>query len=1388
VVLAALALRPGEVVSAERLADALWGDQPPPTWAKVIHGCVARLRRALAREAIETTRQGYRLVLPIDEVDAQRFERLVQRGRELLTLGEPERAAHVIGEALALWRGRALVELEGWNPGRIEAARLEELRLDAQEVLLDAALRAGRYREVLPEAHARAAEAPLRERRWALLAVAQYQAGRQGEALRTLHRVRTVLATELGVDPGPDLVALEEAILCQDPSLVVDVALPEPSATCPYLGLVPYDVADADAFFGRDADVAACLRRLAAVGVLAVVGPSGCGKSSLVRAGVAAALERDGRRVVVVAPGAHPGDALTTLSASGPAPVLVVDQCEEAVALCDDTDEQAQLFSTLAAHAERGPLVVALRADRLGELSAHLGFARLIEPGVYLLGAMGEADLRAAIQGPAHQAGLLLEPGLVELLVQEVEDEPGALPLLSHALRTTWERREGRTLTVDGYRATGGIRGAVAQSAEALYEQVPADQRPLVRDLLLRLVAPSPDGQPVRNRVPRRTVASDAAHDDVIELLVGARLVTSDDGVVQLAHEALARAWPRLRGWLDDDVEGQRILRHLSGAAETWDAMGRPDSELYRGARLAQALDWRQRVTPDLTSTERAFLDAGQALADAEHRAAENRARHQTRQNRRLRALLAATGLVLVGALVAGFVAVGQRDRAERAGRVATARELAAAANANVEVDPERSILLALAAVEQSRSDEDGSVLPEAEEALHRAVTASRMELRVPGVGGRLDWSPDGTVFVTEGPEDSGMVDIRNARTGESVRSFRGHDGDITDVAFNHDGTRLATTGTDAAARIWDPATGEELHTVQMPVTDTAWAASGPSFSRDGSLFAAAWAEHGVVKVVDLSSGQIVREISSVPGPRDTSFDPTGARLAITSSMVPTGSVVDVASGNEVFSLEGHLLPIFDIAWSPNGESIATTSTDGIAQVFDARTGRQRFAVLGHRGPVYGLDWSPDATRLVTAGSDGPARVWLVTGAGAREMMTLSAQDSRIGITGVAFSPDGTRVMTGDAGITAARVWDVGITGSAELANLPAVPLTTGAVDFTPDGQLVATSAAGSLTVWHAQSFTPVRTLGAPSPSSSAPAAGYAPGYAPSGPDVFSLDVSPDGRLVAVARFDGSVRVWDMQTGRDAFTVDPGPTLAPYMNVSWSPDGDLLAIAANDGRSGRATIVDRSGRRLAVWQEDLGTAISKLTFSPDSEQVITNLVPIGRPDPDEDDGVVVWNWRTGDVVPIIDTRAGITVASPTGRLVATTTLQGTFPYSRETLDVWDPATGQRVATLAGSTGGVTAFAFNADGSRLATGGLDGTVRIWDPSSGEQLVVLRGHYASVVSVAFSPDGSRVASVGVEGVVRVWALDVDDLVDVAEREVTRTLTDQECRRYLHVRDCP
>ncbi len=261
---------------------------------------------------------------------------------------------------------------------------------------------------------------------------------------------------------------MEEAILRQDAGLSSKAAPAVASLVCPYRGLLPYEAQDAESFFGRDADVAACLKRLRDTGVLAVVGPSGTGKSSVVRAGVVAALEREGVKVLLTTPGARPLDSLAPLHVSGPLPVLVVDQAEEAVTLCGDADERTAYFERLGRTAASSSSPFAL----IGSVTcrAYPAFARLLDRGFYLLAAMSEDDLRAAIEGPARHAGLRLEPGLVDLLVREVEGEPGALPMLSHVLRQTWEHREGSTLTVEGYRLTGGIRNAVAQSAEHLYE------------------------------------------------------------------------------------------------------------------------------------------------------------------------------------------------------------------------------------------------------------------------------------------------------------------------------------------------------------------------------------------------------------------------------------------------------------------------------------------------------------------------------------------------------------------------------------------------------------------------------------------------------------------------------------------------------------------------------------------------------------------------------------------------------------------------------------------------------------------------------------------------------------------------------------------------------
>ncbi len=853
-VLAALTAAGDEALAADQLAEAVWGNEPPASWHKNLQTCVVRLRKALGPDAITTTGHGYRLTLPADAVDARQFETLANRGHELLALGEPDRAAYALSQALALWRGRPYGELEEWEPGSLEAARLTELRLDAQEWWLEASLAAGHHRDVLAQAQALANAAPLRERRWELLALAQYRAGRQGEALATIAGVRRRLVDELGVDPGPDLDQLERAILRQDPALDTAEARARPSEACPYLGLMPYDVDDTESFFGRDRDIRACLERLEHEGVLAVLGPSGSGKSSLVRAGIVATLARTGRHSDVITPGRHPVGALPPPKPTGKPRLLVVDQAEELFSLCTDPAERERFAQLLADHASGAPLVLVLRADRMGDVSAHPRLARLVERGLYVLAAMTPDELREAIEGPARQAGLIIEPGLVDLLVNEVENEPGALPLLSHALRETWLRREGRTLTVAGYQGSGGIRGAVAQSAEQLYDDLEPGQRKALHDLLLRLVSPGQQGEPVRARVPRRQVVAAPDQDQLVDRLVKTRLVTSDDGVLEIAHEALARAWPRLRGWLEDDIEGQRILHHLSTTAGTWDDLDRPASELYRGVRLAQALEWRDRPHPELNQTETAFLDASAELADAEQTAAAEQARRQTRLIRRLRAVLAGACALLLIALAAGGYAAYQQDKAEDNAETArqaakTARQAAVSADARrigarSQLTDDISLSLLLAAA--------GARLDDSPETRRNLVTAlaerPRLVRSAPPGGPFLeafDVSPDGRwIASSDGHNRMNLYDTATNRLQRSYDARRWADGEQGFLlgAFSPDSSQLAVIlqagKSTAPVRLLDPNTMRPTTKLDTLGGKPVWGVN-VAFSADGRYLAA---------------------------------------------------------------------------------------------------------------------------------------------------------------------------------------------------------------------------------------------------------------------------------------------------------------------------------------------------------------------------------------------------------------------------------------------------------------------------------------------------------------------------------------------------------------------
>jgi DNA-binding SARP family transcriptional activator/ABC-type branched-subunit amino acid transport system substrate-binding protein len=654
-VLAVLVANRGVSVSPDQLADAVWGEQVPDSGRKIVQGVVVRLRKALGRAAIETTSGGYRLVLAGEEVDAWQFGDLVERARELTDLGERDRAVYALDEALGLWRGDPLQELEGWPPAAGEIARLAQLRCAAEERRLEALVSVGRHDEAAATAGALVAAEPLRERRWELFALALYRSGRQAEALRTIARARATLREELGIEPRAEMAELERAILNHDPGLAATIVSPsEVSERCPYKGLEAYGVDDAVSFFGRDTEIDTCRRRLASSGFLVVTGASGSGKSSLVRAGLVPRLRAEGRSVALCVPGVDPPAAVAAaLATAGEDAVLVVDQLEELFTVCTDHRARERFAEAVNAHAGRQLVVLVLRADHVAATAALPELRRMVEDGLYLLGQMTEPQLREAIEGPAREAGLRLEPGLVDVLVRDVANEPGGLPLLSHALAETWARREGRVLTVAGYNDAGGVDGAVASTAERLYEELPNTQQTTARSLFLRLVEMVDDGDPVRHRLPRTIFDDeDQSARQVIDMLLRARLVTAGHDSLQIAHEALALAWPRLRAWLDEDREGQRILRHLTTAAQAWIARDRDPAELYRGSRLQTAEDWADAHPDELSGSESSFLDASRTARDQQERS-------QRQTTRRIRRQLTALSVLVVVALIAAGLAVG---------------------------------------------------------------------------------------------------------------------------------------------------------------------------------------------------------------------------------------------------------------------------------------------------------------------------------------------------------------------------------------------------------------------------------------------------------------------------------------------------------------------------------------------------------------------------------------------------------------------------------------------------------------------------------------------------------------------------------------------------------
>lgn len=1419
VVLAALLVHAGEPMTVDQLAVALWGDSVPPSSSKVVQGAVMRLRRALGPERISTTSGGYVLAPDGLDVDVADFERLVGRARELLAVGDANRAVAVYGQSLACWSGPALADLLDWDDGRAEAARLEEMRESVEEELIEALLASGRTGEAVADGRRLVSRTRTREHRWALYALALYRSGRQREALDVLRRARAVLREEVGLDPGAEMVDLERAILAQDPALAGgDEVAVRPSDVCPYPGLRSFDADQADLFAGREPEIADCLARLDASGFLVVVGASGSGKSSLVRAGLVPALRRRGQPVVVLTPGATPVATLAAAVATGDAPVVVVDQLEEVFAPTVQADVSGFLGGLTALVDDGRTVVATVRADHLASMSGNAGLARHVERGVLLLGPLSEAALRRAVEEPARRSGLLLEPGLVDLLVRDVLDEPGALPLLGHALAETWARREGTVLTVAGYTASGGIKGAVAQSAERLYVSLPAADRDALRAVVHRLVATAPGGDPVVVRVPIRVFERTADAPRLLDLLVRSRLVTTDADTATLAHESLVRAWPRLRSWLDEDVDGQRTLTHLQVTADAWDRAGRPLEDLYREARLQNALEWRARAHPVLSASESAFLDASAEHEQDEHREQARRLQARTRSNRQLLGALVAVVLLLAVSLFGGSIAVGNGRRAAASARAAEAAaadargdRLASASQSEPRID--LALLLARQAVEMTpRPSLQGNLLDVL--ARRDVVSSASAGVFIPMRFDDSAVSADGSrvmldALPTDPKGDTGPY-LVDARSGAVITSMGiGPPGvdwwHVPWVSGFVDGGRTVVVMRDTAdgtarelVRL-DATSGLETgpaEPVPGSVTGDFFAQERLSISPDGQTLVSmadrtlrVWTNDGGAWLGPrlLPLPQLPASRSDQEAPDSIRFSADGRRVALVMEYLGRADAnppqlavaVDLATG----AWSGPYLAAGDVALSPDGATLAVASQLGSVTLHDLLGGGS--TVLPGSSVPTAVAYSTDGGRLAIGYRDGTVEVYDA----ADLRLVLRAPATSVMVRLVAMPADGDTVVAVDE---ESRTTTYSLDGASSIITTePTEPIDQ--VSAGPPGTVVAAGFYdGKVAVFDQGSLHKVRDLWlGPYPE---PDGTYNP---PLHRRVTALAVTPDGASVVAADRTGHLRLWSVADGSLLWSRDD-------VHASWlavSPDGRYLATseftedlsdapspegAHPDGGpiTDTVRVWDLSDTSAPVFTDSLADIADPdwglpkpraLAFSPDSSMLAASW--FGGPST-----LIVYDVHTGERI-VTDT------VGPDDPIVAALT----FTPDNERLLMWR-STGEIVARDLGTgtttrvaSGGLTEYAtlrYSADGRLLL--GLNGytevALSIWDATTFAPIGTTRDIPATDgdASLAPTPDGHVFVGTGT-GIERL-DLDVQHWMAAACTLAGRSLTTQEWGAYL------
>jgi WD40 repeat protein len=1066
--------------------------------------------------------------------------------------------------------------------------------------------------------------------------------------------------------------------------------------------------------------------------------------------------------------------------------LLVIDQFEELFALCHSVEERTAFINNLlsAAFEEDGKaiIVITLRADFYAHCASFLQLRQALARHQEYIGAMSNEEMRRAIEEPAKRGRWDFDEGLVDLILHDVGHEPGALPLLSHALLETWQRRQGRTLTLSGYISSGGVRGAIAETAEAVFtDQFNPEQQAIARRIFLRLTELGDEtatGDTRRRATINELIMKPEETDAtqlVLKALADARLVTTSEDSVQVAHEALIREWPTLRGWLEDNREGLRLHRQLTEAAQEWQAAGHEPGILFRGARLAQASEWAAVYPDDMNALEKEFLQASldasqresaereaqrqrelevaQKLANTERQRAEEGIKSSLRLRRRA-ILLGVVGLVAV--LLTVLVVFAWRQSTRQANINFSLNLSAAALKANDAGLGDLALALAQQAVNLDQPPAEAiqalrtiAYSPGTRALLFghtQSVTAAAISF-----DGKVAFSGSCSQLDDQALCRAGELILWDLGTFKEIHRWPGHQSWVTAVVISNDGQKLISGAQDGSLLIWDLSGQQEGTFVghQGSITSLAIVPTTGNLlsgSADGTLIL--W---------DISSQKSITRF-------DSNYSP------VTNIAVAAG-VNKAVSGHE----NGHLFlwdltnskPVLDLPQIDLVNTVAINSdasriffTTGITSnlyyyMIDGQSGAHlKESEIGFR--CQRLVLNPDGSSALLASISFLVQWDIQNWRQQGMLMTLGGN-----ITDLSTSQDG------HIGLTAAvdgilRVWNLSRQLDQSTYITPSDGLT--AIDISPGGKYlvlndVLSDRNAQPGYWDIAQKKVIKVY-----------YGFNGGSAPG-----SIKISPNDQYIAIA---GSVdhvptvMVWDSNSGDILCEFTDFKVFG--RSVGFSPDSNYL-LAGSQGDytdlSGELILYEVQGcEKKLIFENSMD--VSSIEFSKDGKRVLTGSAFNSR--------ATLWDVASGKAISSYFFAAMTPVLNATFGPGETTILGSGEPD----MHLWDASSSRLIRTYLGHSTLTWTITISPDGRYVLAGSKLGDVTLWDYETGMELYRFNLGQ-EVTSIKFSPDGEVVYLATLDGRLVEWRIadePLPDLLDwISANRYVRPLTDAEKLQY-------